>query len=251
MKTRHAGPVSPARVTPAALTLLLLALAATPAQAWTRGGTRMPRSWPGRNGSSSAGWLKARSSSSPTRRAFPARGRAEHHARLSVSEVLKGDLKPAEIPVVIHYGLTPVVGGHAKRDNFMIDNRFGRPDDPKDVIEVFDTGDLGGLLPVNDVRQENLWFLRKLGGDLGREPGHSDFGVVDPEDIQPLALKSYFLAYLSEDPERAVARESAGTPGACEAGGALFRSPGGQPGPEGQRPLGSASRSSCPSSPGT
>ena len=44
----------------------------------------------------------------------------EHHATLVISEVLRGTCRDKEIPIVIHYGLTPVVGGYVKRKNFMI-----------------------------------------------------------------------------------------------------------------------------------
>lgn len=36
----------------------------------------------------------------------------EHHATLVISEVMKGTSHDKEISIVIHYGLTPVVGGH-------------------------------------------------------------------------------------------------------------------------------------------
>ena len=130
----------------------------------------------------------------------------EHHATLIVTEVLKGKCNDKEIPIIIHYGLTPVVGGYAKRENFMIDYRAGRNDYPKDIIEIFDTGNSERGLPslVKDARHDNLWFLRKRSGIYGRKPGAGKYGVVDPEDIQPLGMKKYFLAYMDNDPEKAV-----------------------------------------------
>ena len=53
-------------------------------------------------------------------------------------------------------------------------------------------------------RMDNLWFLRRRSGTYGEEPSNGNFGIVDPGDLKPLALKSYILAYLSADPEQAV-----------------------------------------------
>lgn len=36
----------------------------------------------------------------------------EHHATLIIAEVLKGKMNKKEIPIIIHFGLTPVVGGY-------------------------------------------------------------------------------------------------------------------------------------------
>jgi hypothetical protein len=55
-----------------------------------------------------------------------------------------------------------------------------------------------------DADKDNLWFLRRGVGTYGDALGTGDFGIEDPKDVQPLALKDYFLAYLSEDPEKAV-----------------------------------------------
>src|SRR4051812_30271718 len=117
----------------------------------------------------------------------PGEGRSwEHHATLVITTVLKGTCDKKEIPVILHYGLTPV-------------ERAG----DQGVVEIFDTGSsaAGGGSLVKDAGRDNLWFLRKRGGTFGREPGTSDFGVVDPEDVQPLNLKPYVLCYLGRDPE--------------------------------------------------
>src|SRR5262249_20380235 len=57
---------------------------------------------------------------------------------------------------------------------------------------------------VPDAGEDNLWFLRRRSGNYGREAGSGDFGIVDPQDVQPLSLLDYFLAYLSADPEAGV-----------------------------------------------
>ncbi|MFH1742730.1 MAG: hypothetical protein ABIH23_27300 [bacterium] len=133
-------------------------------------------------------------------------GTSEHHARLAITEVIKGTCEDKEIPIIIHYGLCPVVGGHVSRDSFGLDARFGRSDYPKDKMEVFDTASKSVTpIPLDGaVTDDNLWFLRRRSGFYGREPGTGNFGIVDPQDLQPLHLKEYFLCYFSEDPELAV-----------------------------------------------
>lgn len=130
----------------------------------------------------------------------------EFHAMLVITEVLKGKCSSAEIPIIIHYGLTPVVGGYVKRENLMINRRGGDKEYPKDIIEILDTGNSTWGLPplVKDARQDNLWFLRKRSGTYGDKPGTGKYGIVDPEDLQPLEWKDYFLAYMADDPESAV-----------------------------------------------
>ena len=130
----------------------------------------------------------------------------EHHATLIVSEVLKGICKEREIPIVIHYGLTPVVGGFVRRDAFEIDLRGGKKAYPAGKIEIYDDGNStwGLPSPVEDAGTDNIWFLRRLGGEYGREPGNGNFGIRDPEDLKPIKLKEYILAYLSDSPEAAV-----------------------------------------------
>jgi hypothetical protein len=127
----------------------------------------------------------------------------EFHVALVISEVLKGKCEEKEIPIILHYGLTPVVGGYARGENFQINLRRG-VDYPADIIEIVDTGDMDVTLPLHDVRQENLWFLRRRSGEYGWEPGTGKYGIVDPQDLQPLKLKDYFLAYMAADPEKEV-----------------------------------------------
>jgi hypothetical protein len=116
----------------------------------------------------------------------------EYHATLVISTVLKGKCDKKEIPLVIHYGLSVVDQSEEK-------------DSPKHGIRIVDTGGSNRTdIPVKDAGADNLWFLRKRSGIYGREPGTGNFGIVDPEDLQPLELKPYFLTYLSDSPEAAV-----------------------------------------------
>jgi hypothetical protein len=116
----------------------------------------------------------------------------EYHATLVVSTVLKGQCDKKEIPLVIHYGLSAVDQSEEK-------------DSPKKGIRIIDTGGSNRTdIPVKDAGADNLWFLRKRSGTFGREPGTGNYGIVDPEDLQPLELKPYFLCYLSDNPETAI-----------------------------------------------
>ena len=64
----------------------------------------------------------------------------EHHGVLIVIEVLKGHAAEKEIPIITHYGLEPVVGGEAETKHLIMHRRSFEPDYPKDVVEIFDTG---------------------------------------------------------------------------------------------------------------
>jgi hypothetical protein len=163
----------------------------------------------------------------------PGAGSSQHYsATLVITEVLKGSVKEKEVPVIIQYGLTPVVGGIANSDGTPVDWRptlaYGRPtsskpeDYPKDIIEIFDTGGGFGIPPaslVEDAGQDNLWLLRRDMAGQGRfaEIGASYY-IADPEDLQPLALKSYYAAHMAKDPEAAVKQEIAGKPALAKRG---------------------------------
>jgi hypothetical protein len=125
----------------------------------------------------------------------------EYHATLVITEVLKGKAPGEEMPIVIHYGLTP-----ARK---VVQNSLIPDSPPQEVgpIGMYDTGNsVVSFSPlIEDVEAENLWFLRRRSGRYGEEPGTGSYGIVDPEDVQPLAWKDYFLAFLAADPEGAVA----------------------------------------------
>jgi len=125
----------------------------------------------------------------------------EHHAALVVTKVLKGQTDKIEIPIIIHYGLDLKVDG-----KFFAPGRgMALPGNPIEAIEIWDTGSIGfGIEPaVKDAGKDHIWFLRRL-GELGRKPGNGKLGIVNPEDVQPTNLESYFMAYLAENPEQAV-----------------------------------------------
>ena len=130
----------------------------------------------------------------------------EHHAVLAVTEVLKGKLDEKEIPLVIHYGLAPYIGGRCPKDGGKINIHAGQKDFPKDRIEILDTGSSGfSLKPlVEDAGKDNVWFLQRRSGRYGRKSENGRFGIADPEELQPISLKDYFLACLAKKSEKAI-----------------------------------------------
>lgn len=117
----------------------------------------------------------------------------EHHATLVITHVLKGKSEKWEIPVIIHYGLDPIV-------------RADNKDIPENVIQIVDTGNSShsGASLVKNAGEDNLWLLRRRSGIYGREPGNGNYGITDPEDLQPLEFKDYLMSYLADDPANAV-----------------------------------------------
>ncbi len=133
----------------------------------------------------------------------------EHHAVLAVTQVLKGRLDQTEIPIVIHYGLDPYIGGLRPKDGGKINIHAGQKDFPKDRIEILDTGNSGfSLVPlVEDAGKNNIWFLQRRSARYGRKSENGQFGIADPEELQMISLKDYFLACLSEEPEKAIKQQ--------------------------------------------
>lgn len=129
----------------------------------------------------------------------------EHHATLVVTEILKGALKETRIPIVINYGLDPLVGGRTLSSDK--NTEIGSPDSayPKDRIDIVDTASRAGTV-LEDAQKDNLWFLRRLGGNLGREAGQGRLGIRDPEDVAALKFKSYFATLLSKDADHQIDR---------------------------------------------
>jgi len=142
----------------------------------------------------------------------------EHHVTLVISDVLKGISDSRSIPVILHYGLSPRVGGKSVGHGFDPDQGLLPKDDPKAAIYILDTGASAwsGSPLVSDAGKDNLWFLRKRSGFFGRKHGTGKQGIVDPEDLQPLELKDYLLGYMSEDPESAVKRHMVNNPAVAQ-----------------------------------
>lgn len=133
--------------------------------------------------------------------ASPGQGFSQYHARLAITNVLKGAVEEMEIPVIIYHGLTPLVGGHSSEDGFSMDLALLYKDRRKDAIPIMDTGSSAVSLDplIQDAGEDNLWLLRRRGGNDGRQTGTGSFGIVDPQDLQPISLLEYFRAYLSDE----------------------------------------------------
>jgi len=125
----------------------------------------------------------------------------EHHATLVITETLKGRAVAARIPVIIHYGLDPLLEGKMSNAHasWNLSGSF-----PKGSVQIVDGGGAGGDPLVADATQDNIWLLRRRSGAYGREPGTGDFGIVDPQDLRPLADKTLLSLYLARDPEVAI-----------------------------------------------
>lgn len=135
----------------------------------------------------------------------PDEGRSWHHtATLVVTETLKGKTEAKEIPIVIHYGLNAKVGGV-----WLSNPELNRGAEPQagDVIEIWDSSHSRNKSAplVKDAGQDNLWFLRRGADRSDPTVDARMLGIADPEQLQPLELKDYFLAYLSANPEKEVA----------------------------------------------
>jgi hypothetical protein len=143
----------------------------------------------------------------------PGDGRSwEHHAILTITQVLKGSTDAEELPIVIHHGLNPLVRGQQTVGGHVRASIPGRPY-PPGSIQIMDTGNSSfSLTPlVPDARDDHLWFLRTHGPSPTSAPAVAPdrLGIYDPEDLQPITLKEYFLAYLATDPEKAVREQFA------------------------------------------
>jgi hypothetical protein len=120
----------------------------------------------------------------------PSGGSWEHHVELEISEVLKGSTSSNSMTVSIHYGLEPIV---SNRFEFR-DMRGGSTNYPEGAIEIFDTAGFPRQQVSGDIRTSQIWLLHHV-----ERPVHGDsdmIGIVDPEDLQPLAKKAELLKHL-------------------------------------------------------
>jgi hypothetical protein len=140
----------------------------------------------------------------------------EHHATLLVSEVIKGQCSSNSIPIILHYGLEPIVGGYANHDGFMMDIRQGNTNYPTNVVQIVCLPGSQMIFPikplVEDVSKDKIWFLIRGSGINGEKPDTTnDFSVMGCQ-IQPLNLEEYFKLYLGPDPETALKSYAVGHP---------------------------------------
>ncbi|MBL9134086.1 MAG: hypothetical protein JNG86_22930 [Verrucomicrobiaceae bacterium] len=132
----------------------------------------------------------------------------DHTAVLIVTEVLKGEHKEKELPLILEYGLGPIVDGVMSKK---------RPNHPaglvtcKGAVELEDFGDNFGGKVKGDIREDHLWFIRKASDDSRPANIYTRLSVEEPREVQHLEMKPYYLALMSVDVERrlkAIADES-------------------------------------------
>ena len=126
----------------------------------------------------------------------------EFHATLMITHTLKGKAAAQEISIILHYGLDVLQAGKMNTPNA----GWNLSDDfPKDSIQIVDGGSSApGYMLTKDATQDAIWFLQQRAGLYGEQPGKGDYGIADPEEIQPVELKDYFMCYLAADAEGAV-----------------------------------------------
>jgi hypothetical protein len=126
----------------------------------------------------------------------------EHHATLLVTEVIKGAWHDKELPIIIYYGLGPVVWNGENDPSSPhpfsesgVEKYLG----PTSIIYIEDSGGRSGRVS-GDIRKDQIWFLRPRTDKSPRFEGDQPadaLGIEDPQDIQPLELKPYFRAFLT------------------------------------------------------
>ncbi|MEM7316538.1 MAG: hypothetical protein AAF497_25665, partial [Planctomycetota bacterium] len=120
----------------------------------------------------------------------------EYHATLRVDSIVKGECEKKELPIVIHYGLSPVV----RRGKAYVDFRNGESagaDEKVDLLDRFQG-------PTDIGKTPHLWFLRKGIRRIAGQKDYGRFGIIDPEDVQPTQRVDYFRCYLAKQPEPTV-----------------------------------------------
>lgn len=133
----------------------------------------------------------------------------EHHATLVITEVVKGTYTQKELPIIIHYGLDPMV--EIGRDVHMFsDKNIKKYITPATPVALYDhPGEMSGEY-VDDICKDQIWFLQQKDPDYftGGDSIHGDTvgapGIWDPEDVQPPYLKPFFAALLTGHPEEKI-----------------------------------------------
>jgi HEAT repeat protein len=132
----------------------------------------------------------------------PSHGRSwEHHVTIDVTRVVKGELTAGEHRVLLHHGLTPCVGGRWKQAGGEI-NLQDRPEGAIEIVGGVRT--LGVFEAPGDLRDENVWLLRRGRAGGPRAAGKEMLGIVDVQDVQPMDRLGYLELYLRDDPEPAL-----------------------------------------------
>jgi hypothetical protein len=137
---------------------------------------------------------------------YPSVGGAEDFgAVLRVTLVLKGQPTGQEVPIVLHHGLTPVVGGYLKTARTTIDAGQRQAG----VIELWDTGDSAVSCEpfVADAREDHIWCLSRHPdywpySGCGPPAHASQLGVTEPDEV--LAIDKTVLDRLLHEDDQAI-----------------------------------------------
>jgi hypothetical protein len=126
----------------------------------------------------------------------PDEGRSwEYHARLAIDEVLRGELEATEVPIVLHYGLSP---SRYVEDGALADHSL--EEHPGQAI--YDSGSFAvPPRPIMENADEpGIWLLGHYEDRFGRADAPTEWlGVRDPEHLWPIEFLPFFRAILQPD----------------------------------------------------
>ena len=116
----------------------------------------------------------------------PDEGRSwEFHARLAIDEVLKGKCAEHEIPIILHYGLSP---SHYMRDSKPVSGGWEKWFPGQGI---WDSGSsaVSSEPILQDAEKPAIWFLGHYADRFGRaDRPTEELGVRDPEQLRPIEL---------------------------------------------------------------
>jgi len=126
----------------------------------------------------------------------------EYRTTLVITKTLAGKIQVGPTPLIIHYGIKPVV----LKTNPSIQDTFNPPaadqnTGPAIPVGIYDsaTSCIGGP-PSDDIRKDHIWFLRAKGQSVGGvEEDTSSPGIWSPQDVQPLDRKPCYVAIIAGD----------------------------------------------------
>jgi len=118
----------------------------------------------------------------------------EFHARLAIDEVLNGTCTDREIPIILHYGLSPL---DYMKDGALVQLPWSRE---KPGLAIRDTGGWGGDA-LTDARAPAVWLLAHYTDRFGRKDAPTEnLSVREPEHMQPIGMLPFFRSILEPDP---------------------------------------------------
>ncbi len=124
-------------------------------------------------------------------------------ARFLVAEVADGKLREREIAIWFRGGVLPLVEGQFDWGTWHIDLRREHFD--PDSIQIGTLNNSFYLRDrLKDLRKNHLWFLKRNAGFPGLQPNEEAWCIDSWDDVSPLNLKDYFMAYRAADPKKAL-----------------------------------------------